>query len=246
MKARARTRARRRGPPASRDQEETAFAAILGALVARVPGARAAALVDFHGETVDYTGRMVPFDLRVAAAHWRIVLHEAAAQRSLSRLAWLIVGVGRSGYLVHALPDDYALIVAFSRRAGFAGWQRAVATCAAALGVEAGWESVAPPCVDWRPAWVLADERLRPRSVRWAGRFHSVEILGKLASRTSLPERELAGGSGDRARGWRVRLQTGLEATLMREPGGAWYSDEPFDDPAFAPGPRRVRPRKTR
>ena len=56
MTAQHATRRRRRPPRSSRDQHESAFASILRLLVARVPGARAAALVDCLGETVDYAG----------------------------------------------------------------------------------------------------------------------------------------------------------------------------------------------
>ena len=65
----------RHAPP--RDQRESAFTAILTDLVERVPGARCAALVDRDGETVDYGGRGSPYEMRVAAAHLRIVFDEA-------------------------------------------------------------------------------------------------------------------------------------------------------------------------
>jgi hypothetical protein len=218
-----------------RDQEETAFAPILRALLARVPGAGAAVLVDFHGETVDYAGRGPPFDLRVAAAHWRIVLHDVAAQRALARVRWLVVGAGHASYLVYALPDDYALVVLFARTAGFVGWQRAVATCANALGAEAGWAARRAPAVEWRPVRVSADARLRPRFVHVGGRPRAVEILGMLVTPVDGATADAAPGSAGRERGWRVRLQTGIEATVVREPGGAWYVDESLDDPVEAP-----------
>ncbi len=43
----------RRKPRAKREQATSEFGAILEAFLARVPGARSAALVDFEGETVD-------------------------------------------------------------------------------------------------------------------------------------------------------------------------------------------------
>ena len=39
-----------------RDQVPSTFTAILERLVAAIPGAHAAALVDYEGETVDYAG----------------------------------------------------------------------------------------------------------------------------------------------------------------------------------------------
>lgn len=214
---------------AARDQHASPFASILAALVARIPGARAAALVDSLGETVDYAGGVPPFDLRLSAAHWRIVLDAVDGQRSFRDLRWFAVRASRRSYLVYALPDGYALVIALSRAAGFVGWQRAVSMCVRALSKEAGlsW-TLGGPSTAWFPIDVLSDTRRRPCSVRIDGRLHSVEILGTLA-RSAQPElRAGAGDSAHRERGWRVRLDNGIEATLIREPGGAWYADEPM------------------
>jgi hypothetical protein len=275
-----------------RDQGESAFTSILGALVARVPGAQAAAMVDHEGETVDYAGAGDPFGLRVMAAHWRIVFQQADVQSSLRGLHWLVVRGARRSFLVHSLPRDYALIITFTRAAGFAGWQRAVATCARALCQEAGWGSLenwvsavaataAPPGpgrygakLGWFPIDVIADERRRPQSVRVGGRLHAVEILGTIMEQPQQPQqpqqgngtsgaagtaraervpgiaasgrhkrgrrgpgqlpRQKAGQSAARGgvrgeRAWRVRMGEGVEATVVREPGGIWYADEPVD-----------------
>ncbi len=67
-------RIERSDPPPPRDQETTSFTDILRRLLRATSGARAAALVDFEGETVDYAGVLDPFELRIAAAHWQIVL----------------------------------------------------------------------------------------------------------------------------------------------------------------------------
>jgi hypothetical protein len=213
-----------------RDQPESAFASILEALVASVPGARGAALVDLLGETVDYAGRGAPFDLRVAAAHWRIVLEETRSQTSFSGLKWLAVRAARGTYVVHALPDGYALVLVLVRAAGLFGWDRAVGTCARALGEEAGrhWGSLSGP--SWFSVEVVSDARLRPRAIRLANELRPLEILGTLVR----PAGPAAGGAlpldlAHRERGWRVRLETGVEATLVREPGGVWYADEALD-----------------
>jgi hypothetical protein len=215
-----RTRATRRGRPraaSERDQHESAFTAILAGLVVRVPGAKAAALVDFEGETVDYAGRLAPFALRLAAAHWRIVLDLAASQRSLRHVRWISARAARASYLVHALPEGYALVVVLARAAGFVEWRRAVAACGRALGAEAGWRWAGLELPVWVPVEVAADERKRPSALRVAGRLRPLEVLGALAG----------GGLARRERGWRVRFESGIEATLVRERGGAWYADEP-------------------
>lgn len=205
----------RRVAAAKRDQHESAFGAILSKLVSRIPGARGAALVDSEGETVDYSGRAKPFDLRLAAAHWRLVLDETRAVRQLRSVSSIAVRAARASYLVQALPEGYALVVVMVRSAGFSGWQRAVASCAHSLGEEAGWQWEGTPPPRWFPVTVLRDERRRPAAVRADGRLHPLEILGTLQ----------AGVSG-RERAWRIRFESGLEATLVREPGGACYLDE--------------------
>jgi hypothetical protein len=211
---------RRRGPrprpaPILRDQRESAFTSILAALVERVPGAHAAALVDRDGETVDYSGEVDSYAVRLAAAHWRLVLGELRGQPSFLTVRWIIVRGGRATYLVHDLPEEYALVLLLARAAGFFGWRRAVPACARALGDEAGWTGVG---VRWFPAHVTADARRRPSLVHVGGRVRSVEVLGTVAA-----------GLERRERGWRVRFETGVEATLVREPGGVWYSDEPVE-----------------
>jgi hypothetical protein len=214
--ARRKRRHKRRVAGPQRDQHESAFSSILSMLVARVPGARGAALVDSEGETVDYAGRAKPYDVRVAAAHWRIVLDEARGAPGLSDVRSIAVRAARASYLIQALPDGYALVLVMMRSAGFSGWQRAVASCAHALGEEAGWEQGAtelPP--RWFPVTVLRDERRRPAAVRADGRLHPLEILGTLQA-----------GLSSRERAWRIRFESGLEATLVREPGGACYLDE--------------------
>jgi hypothetical protein len=180
----------------------------------RVPGAHAAALVDFEGETVDYAGDLDPYTLRVAAAHFRIVLEDALSQPALRNLKSLVVRAARRTYLVHPVADGYALFVLFARGAGFSGWQRALTVCAHGLSSEAGWEAVKPA---WFPVEVVSDARLRPLSVKAGQTERRVEVLGALAG--ALQRRE---------RAWRVRVETGVEAMLVREPGGSWYADEPL------------------
>jgi hypothetical protein len=216
MSAHRRQDHRARVAPIPRDQRESAFTSILAGLLARVPGARAAALVDRDGETVDYSGEVDSYTVRLAAAHWRLVLDELGRQHTFRSVRWVVMRAQRTSYLVHELPEEYALVLVLARAAGFSGWGRAVAACARALGAEAGWASDG---VRWFPAQVSADVRRRPSSVRVGGRVRPIEILGKMA-----------GGLGRSERGWRVRFDTGVEATLVREPGGVWYTDEPIEN----------------
>jgi hypothetical protein len=211
--------------------DASAFASILEDLVPRIPGAYAAALVDAQGETVDYAGTVNPFDVKVAAAHWRIVLDDIA-RSFLGEARSLVARAARASYIAHTLPDGYAIIVLLGRRAGFASTSRALSSCVRALHAEANW-----PSPGQRGAWyaldVSCDRRGRPVTVRATvtvttsaangeARAQPVDVLGAIMG--------LARGE----RGYRVRLESGVEVTLVREPRGFWYSDEPLDQAARA------------
>jgi hypothetical protein len=201
--------------PPARDQHETAFTRILAELVSRVPGARAAALVDLEGETVDYSGFLPPYDVKVAAAQWRVVIDEVRLRAPLARTTFIAARAARSSYHVHVLPEGYALVLVLSRAAGFGGWHRAVTSCCHALAHEASWSFAGARPQSWYGVAVIADARRRPLALGRSPRANSLEVLGALAS-----------GMGPRERGWRIRLDNGVEATLVREAGGHWYVDE--------------------
>jgi predicted regulator of Ras-like GTPase activity (Roadblock/LC7/MglB family) len=197
---------------AKRDQAESAFAAILTDLVERIPGARAAALVDFDGETVDYASCDDPFEVRLAAAHLRIVLREL--QQAYGDSCALSVRAANRSFLVRALPQGYALTLVLTCGAATASLGRAVPVCVKRLAAEAGWDG--PMALLWHPVDVRTDERGRPVAMTTAKTAATVEILGSVA-----------GGLARFERGWRVRLGGG-EATIVREPSGHWYVDEPL------------------
>ena len=59
-----------------RDQGASDFTSILERVVAETRSARAAALFDYEGETVDYAGDFDTFELKVSAAHWQILFSQ--------------------------------------------------------------------------------------------------------------------------------------------------------------------------
>jgi len=205
---------RRSSLPPPRDQHETAFTRTLAALVSRIPGARAAALVDVEGETVDYWGLLPPFDVKVAAAQWRVVVDEIRDRQSLAGTTFVALRGGRASYQAHVLPEGYALVLVLSRGAGFGGWRRAVAACRLELAREASWSTREARAPTWYAARVMTDNN-RPVALGLPPCMTKLEVLGSVAS-----------GMGRRERGWRVRVASGIEATLVREPGGNWYVDE--------------------
>jgi hypothetical protein len=179
-----------------------------------VPGAYAAALVDREGETVDYAGLAEPFDVRVAAAHLRILMQQCEEISFWGTPSTLTVRGAKKTTALRALPDGYALVLLMRKRAGFTRSDRAFAVCERALALEANW-----PISDSVRAWVVAevdcDERGRPIRVLDDARAYPVEVLGTVV------------GMSSRERGFRVRTADGNEITLVREPGAFWYADEP-------------------
>ncbi len=198
----------------SRDTDETPFTEILGLLVARIPGAYAAALVDSEGETVDYSGTGDPFDLRVAAAHVQLLLQAVGRLQTLGDPRFIVVRGTEKSILMRALPEEYALAVMLRRRAGFTDLmnRRALSACERALCNEAGW---AIPKPSWLVIDVIDDARGRPVMI---GKSKiRVEVIGALVG---LPRGE---------RGFRVRTSAGGELTVVREPNACWYADEDVD-----------------
>jgi len=201
------------------DQAPGAFTEILADLVDRVPGARAAALVDFDGECVDYASHGDPFEVKVAAAHLRIVLHET--QAALADASFFSLSGSNRSYVVHSLPQEYALVLVLACGATSATSGRAIPLCVQRLAAEAGWK--APQAPAWHPLEVRTDGRGRPLGIGDAQEGEELEILGTVAR-----------GLARFERGWRVRFSGG-EATLVREPTGYWYVDERLGGRASSP-----------
>ena len=197
----------------ARDMEESAFTLILRDVLPRIPGAVAVALVDRDGEAVDYAGPIDPFEVKVAGAHFRIVLEDIARQPAFG-VAHTVVCLGTKGsILARGLPDGYALVVLLTKRAGFARCERALMACERALALEAAW-----PIAVKGPVWVAVhvdiDRRRRPTRVYTANTSSAVEVLGALM------------GLQKGERGFRVRFApSGHEVNLVHEAGGGWFVD---------------------
>jgi len=220
MKPGAVTVARRRKPGAqlARDTDATAFTVLLSDLVGRIPGAHAAALVDRDGEAIDYAGDLSPFDVKVAGAHWQIVLGELDRVEPFRRPRHVVVRGELRSFVLRALDDAYAVVLILRARAGFAHCPRAFGVFERALHGEAGiGKPQRGPA--WTPVVVQRDARSRPRAIGTSGggELLPVEVLGAVM------------GLGRSERGYRIRTATGVEATVVREPGGTWYADEPLE-----------------
>ena len=173
-------------------------------------GAHAAALVDHEGEAVDYTGRLEPFDIKVAAAHLQILLAQAERTPTFAGVRSLVVRAARRSFLVAALAQGYALVVVLARHAGNRSAARALEVAFHAIASEAGWQVPPASCVR---VGVTTDARGRPTTVWLEGAPEPAEILGTV------------GGRSRRPAAFRVRLGSGAEITVVREAPGAWFAD---------------------
>lgn len=200
----------------SRDQDITPFTVILADLC-EATGACCAVLVDREGETVDYGGRGDPFDIRVLAAEWRLVLQHAGNSPLAGPEMEMVVRASRKSFLVRALPEGYALVMQLPRRATRTS-ERALALARKRLCKEAGFEDTARGRTgDWTSVTVeeAAGRTKRPVRVTLEETSHEVTVLGLI--RQDAVERE---------KSFRIRLSSGEERTLVREPFGHWYLEE--------------------
>ncbi len=202
-----------------RDQEASPFSAILWRLCEGC-SAHAAALVDKEGETVDYAGRISPYEIRVAAAELRLVLAftrtaEVPGFRDVNEIR---IRTGLRSYAIVGLGDGYAIVIELLRHS-LSLSRRALAQAMRELEFEAGISSVLEPgAMRWSRVKVKpsADDSRRPEAVWLESSWQPVTVLGRYRS-ADLARRE---------RGYLARLPNGAEFSLVREPLGYWFVDE--------------------
>jgi hypothetical protein len=211
---------RRRG--AARDQSDSPFSAILARLCDD-SGALAAALVDSEGETVDYAGLLSPYEIKVAAAEWRIVLEVVRGAKipGFQHVSGVTVRARRRSFLIEALADGYAIALCLPQH-HFNVSRRALAQAKRELGEEAG---LATPKRRGQVTWAKVAVRLpaapgsavraRPDAIWLQGAWSPITILGRYQAR-DLSHSEL---------GFLARLGSGAEVFLVREPLGVWFID---------------------
>ena len=200
-----------------RDQEASPFSAILWRLCEGCC-AHAAALVDKEGETVDYAGRISPYEIRVAAAELRLVLAftHSSVVPGFSLVNEIRVRTGQRSYAIIALGDGYAIVLELVRHS-FSLSARALVQATRELEFEAGITSVLRPGetrwlrVEVRPSPI---DRRRPEAIRLDGAWQPVTVLGRYRT----------GDLARRERGYLARLTSGAEFSLVREPLGFWFA----------------------
>lgn len=202
-----------------RDQDASPFSAILWRLCEGC-AAHAAAFVDKEGETVDYAGRISPYEIRVAAAELRLVLAftQSAEVPGFAQVSEIRVRTGRRSYAIVALGDGYAMVLELVRHS-FSLSVRAISQATRELEAEAGIKSVLQPgSTRWSRVQVRASAANghRPEAVWLNGAWHPVTVLGRYRT----------GDLARRERGYLTRLSSGAEFSLVREPLGVWFADD--------------------
>jgi hypothetical protein len=203
-----------------RDQAASQFSAILSRLCDS-SGALGASLVDAEGETVDYAGRLNPYDVRVAAAEWRLVLallEDTRVSAWVSTHEIVVRARGRS-FALWLLGEGYAIVLVLPAYA-FHVSRRALAEAAIDLAREAGLSGrEASERTRWTRVDVITEDRdpRRPKAVWQAGAWCELTIIGRYDS-AELDPREV---------GFMTRFTTGAEVLLVREPLGKWFAGLP-------------------
>lgn len=179
-------------------------------------GAKCAALVDAEGETVDYGGQGDPFEIRILAAEWRLVLQYLKELKILGPSYEFVVRARHKSFLVEALPQGYAIVLELARRSTGVS-DRALAQARKSLIAEAGFPEEEDPRGIWSHVEVEEEPGLsrRPKRLSARNEIQEVMVLGRI------PAAELS-----REQSFRVRLSNGQECTLVREPLGRWYLEE--------------------
>lgn len=199
-----------------RDQAISNFAATLGRLCDVLP-AHAAALVDSEGETVDYSGRLTPYETRVVAAEWQlVVLGLKDGDHNLAPpLEELVVRAGRASFAAFNITEGYSLVLRLPKRA-FTVSRRAVIEAIRELCKEAGLDVPARYVGEhWYHVEVQEDDQARPISVWLDQSWMPAVVIGRFSQPDAILEE----------RGYRVMLEDGNELTLVRERLGRWYRE---------------------
>lgn len=209
-----------RGVAAIRDANESAFTEILRELLTGLPAAYACAFVDEEGECIEYVGAVDPYHIKVAGARLRVVLAMLDETRSLGQAHTLLVRGARESFLLQRVLDQYALVVLFSRGAGFVRASRGLAAAQRQIVEECGSKYTGER---WYPARFTLDGRGRPTvwhrqapGLTDVADDERVEVVGSVVG---LPRGE---------RGYRLRTTDGGEITAIRERSRVWYTDDRF------------------
>ena len=94
------------------------FKAMLNELVEKVSGAQGAILVDWEGESVEQTGSMDEYELKVLGAHNGVVLRkvrDVLKKISGDKLQELVIATEQAQLIVLPVTDEYCLVLSVER-----------------------------------------------------------------------------------------------------------------------------------
>ena len=227
-------------PPSSvrEGQHRSPFTAILETFCESCVGALAAGLVDEEGECVDFAQlpllsgghRMQAYDVKLAGAHWQIVIRTALQKlgpHGWGNLHEMWIQTEHQGFLVRMLYEGYCLVLVCRPDALGTISERAVRQAELEIGHEAGWPIKEPERPYWRRVQVQLGRSGHPRAMRFARPMVAAEHLPPELwdERLQVLER-VASGPGFEKRfhilpgGW-DNPEDAL--ALVREQTGFWY-----------------------
>ena len=96
------------------------FKTLLSKLVDSVPGASGAILADWEGESVEQHSHGDPYDMKVTAAHWGILLTTLKGLQdnySTGQVREALISTEEQHVIVGALGADYALVMTLHKSA---------------------------------------------------------------------------------------------------------------------------------
>lgn len=96
------------------------FKTLLTTLVEAVPGANGAILADWEGEAVEQFSHGDPFEMKVTAAHWGIMLTRLKGLHekfSTGAVRESVISTDEQYVIVGAIGEDYALVMTLARNA---------------------------------------------------------------------------------------------------------------------------------
>ncbi|UFS68761.1 roadblock/LC7 domain-containing protein [Geomonas sp. RF6] len=94
------------------------FKLLLTELVEGVPGASGAILADWEGEAVEQHTLLDPYEMKVTAAHWGIILSSMKGMGKklpMGDVGEGIITTDAQHVLVGAVGEDYTLVMTLSR-----------------------------------------------------------------------------------------------------------------------------------
>ncbi|WP_136527066.1 roadblock/LC7 domain-containing protein [Geomonas ferrireducens] len=96
------------------------FKRLLTTLVEAVPGASGAILADWEGEAVEQFTHGDPFEIKVTAAHWGIMLaqlKDVHQKHDAGSIRESVISTDEQHVIVGSIGDDYALVMTLARNA---------------------------------------------------------------------------------------------------------------------------------